>query len=211
MKSVTLAPEDHRYPAALQQRSGDKTPPHLSTLGNLDILHTKKLGLFCSVKCPGRLILRTYDLAQHLREAGVTVVSGFHSPIEKECLRLLLRGTQPIIICPARSLEGMRLPAEWKEPLGTGRLLLLSIFATNHRRADDRLVSRRNELVVRLADKVFLAYASPGGKTEQLRQTALAQSRQLFTLADSEQEPSDVSGIEQIEAQNPAKLLTGLI
>jgi len=34
------------------------------------------------------------------------VVSGFHALMEKECLDLLLRGTQPIVICPLASIEG---------------------------------------------------------------------------------------------------------
>lgn len=44
-----------------------------------------------------------------LRDAGVTVIGEFHSPMEKECLNILLRGSQPIIVCPARSLENMRI------------------------------------------------------------------------------------------------------
>jgi len=40
------------------------------------------------------------------------VISGFHTPAEKECLRILLRGAQPIIICPARSIEPIFL--SWK-------------------------------------------------------------------------------------------------
>jgi predicted AAA+ superfamily ATPase len=48
-----------------------------------------------------RGVLRTFALA--LREAGIPVIGGFHAPMEKECLDLLLRGTQPVVICPARS------------------------------------------------------------------------------------------------------------
>jgi len=32
------------------------------------------------------MTLRTYDLARALRDAGVPVISGFHSPIEKVAL-----------------------------------------------------------------------------------------------------------------------------
>lgn len=51
-------------------------------LGDLNILNQQSLALFCSVKCPGNLILQTYDLAQRLRKSGVTVIGGFHSPME---------------------------------------------------------------------------------------------------------------------------------
>ena len=63
------------------------------------------LGFFCATRCPGNVILRTYDLALPLREAGVPVIGGFHTPMEKECLEVLLRGQQPVVICPARSIE----------------------------------------------------------------------------------------------------------
>jgi len=48
-------------------------------IGNQEILQSKKLALFCSRRCPGKLILKACDLAHSLREAGVTVVDGFHS------------------------------------------------------------------------------------------------------------------------------------
>jgi hypothetical protein len=49
--------------------------------------------------------------------------------MERECLALLLRGTQPVIVCPARSIGRMRIPAAWKEATARGRLLALSPFA----------------------------------------------------------------------------------
>ena len=72
---------------------------------SLKILERRLLGLFCSTKCPGDAILQTYDLVRALRDAGVAVIGGFHSPMEKECLDLLLRGNQPIVICPAGLAE----------------------------------------------------------------------------------------------------------
>ena len=104
MDACTLIAADARYPARLRERLGDDAPAQLTTLGNLDILQTKPVALFCSVKCPGNLILQTYDLAQRWRDQGVTVISGFHSPMERECLNILLRSPHAVIICPARNL-----------------------------------------------------------------------------------------------------------
>ncbi|MBM4122358.1 MAG: hypothetical protein FJ249_07185 [Nitrospira sp.] len=62
------------FPPPLLMYLGKQAPKRISALGNLDILKHKSLALFCSVKCPGNLILQTYDLAQRLRQAGVTVI-----------------------------------------------------------------------------------------------------------------------------------------
>src|SRR5439155_817832 len=99
-----------------------------ASLGHRELLGHAKLGLFCSVRCPGALIVQTYELVRDLRDAGVTLLGGFHSPMEQECLRLVLRGGSPVIVCPARSVEDMRLQPEWKAPLQAGRLLLISPF-----------------------------------------------------------------------------------
>ena len=88
---MILTPGDAHWPQQIEKRLGRESPSRLHFLGNLDILQTKPVALFCSVKCPGNLILQTYDLAQKWRDQGVTVISGFHSPMERECLSILLR------------------------------------------------------------------------------------------------------------------------
>ena len=157
-----------RYPARLRERLGTKTPPNLCAIGKLKLFSLPKTALFCSVRCPGDAILHTYDQAVKWRDEGRCIISGFHSPVEKECLRILLRGSQPVIICPARGLENMRLPSDWKKPLADGRLLILSCFAATARRVTAALSVRRNEFVAALADEVWFAHISPGGGMQRL-------------------------------------------
>ena len=94
-------------------------------LGNPAILTLPKTAFFCSARCPGAVILAAHDQAASWRDAGQCVIGGFHSPIEKECLEILLRGKQPIIISLARGIEGMRARRGWNEPLAENRLLVL--------------------------------------------------------------------------------------
>ena len=101
------------------------------------------------------------------RDTGRCVISGFHSPVEKECLQILLRGTQPIIICPARSLP-RRVPPEWQQPLAAGRLLVLSPFTARENRVTADLATRRNEFVAALANEVFIVHATAGGHLDSL-------------------------------------------
>ena len=164
---LTLTSSQAYWPRQLDKRLDTVAPSRLWAIGNLEILAEHKVGLFCSVRCPGDAILGAYDTARKLRDEGVTVVSGFHSPVEKECLRILLRGKQPIIICLARALGRLRLPTEWRQALASGRLLLVSRFE-KARRADKNTARRRNELVAALSDEVLIIHAEPGGRIEHI-------------------------------------------
>jgi predicted Rossmann fold nucleotide-binding protein DprA/Smf involved in DNA uptake len=150
-------------------------------LGNYDINSSVKIAYFCSNKCAGNIILKAYDLAQELREKGITVISGFHTPVEKEVLRILLRGQQSIIICPARSIENWRMPSEYKKPIDDGRLLIISPFDKKHGRITAETSQIRNELVASLADMIFVACAAPGSKTALLVRE-LAESNNVFSF-----------------------------
>lgn len=156
--------------------------PTVAAIGPVEILRAPLLALFCSLRCPGELVLETYDLARALREGGVAVVSGFHTPMEKECLELLLRGRQPVVMCPARGIEGMRLPPALKTAIESGRMLLLSPFGQHDRRPTARLADERNRFVAALASEVFIAYANRGGRTEQLCRHLLAAGKPVSTF-----------------------------
>jgi predicted Rossmann fold nucleotide-binding protein DprA/Smf involved in DNA uptake len=178
-----LERETPEYPARVRARLGERAPASIAALGNRDLLRGRLLAFFCSVRCPGSLILRACDLACALRDAGVPVVGGFHSPVEQECLTLLLRGAQPVVVVLPRSVERMRLPPAWQEPLARGRLLLLSPFAAGQRRATEEAALARNRLAAALAEAVLIIHATPGGKTERFAAEALAWGVPLLTLA----------------------------
>jgi predicted Rossmann fold nucleotide-binding protein DprA/Smf involved in DNA uptake len=170
------------YPSCLQKYLGRHAPAVITGLGNLDILNHKKLAYFCSVKCPGHLVLKAHDLSQNLKQAGITVIGGFHSPIERECLTILLRGPQPIVVCPARCIEGMRIRAEYKKPLEEGRLLFLSAFKESQRRNTVETAMERNRLAVAFADAVFVAHASPNSKMEKFCHEVVKFGKPLYTF-----------------------------
>ena len=151
-------------------------------IGRSDILNNNKLAFFCSVKSPGEIILKTFDYAKQLRQDNITVISGFHSPMEQECLRILLKGTQPIIICPARSIKTMRIPADWKPHIDQGRLLILSPFDKQHKRTTAQSAQQRNAFIADIADSVFIAYAAPGSKTQALCQQMITTKKRLYTI-----------------------------
>jgi predicted Rossmann fold nucleotide-binding protein DprA/Smf involved in DNA uptake len=183
---ATIESTSPAFPVALQ--TGTLIPPvaQLWAIGNLDILKTPLLGLFCSTRCPGNVILRTYDLALALREAEVPIISGFHTPMEKECLDVFLRGTQPVVLCPARDIQRLRLPAAWRKPLAEGRLLIVSAIAAAQRRTTAALAEQRNRFVATLAQTICVAHAAPDSRTEQLCAELVAQGKYVYTLGLAE-------------------------
>lgn len=178
-----IEPTSPDFPTALLDGVLVASSHCIWAIGNLDILKTRMVGFFCSTKCPGSVIIHIYDLARTLRDAGISVISGFHAPMERECLDLLLRGTQPVIICPARNIERMRLPIAWQTPIAEGHLLILSPFSVPHRRPTADLAEQRNLFVSALASTVVIAHASRGSKIDRLSAKIVASGKQVYTLA----------------------------
>jgi predicted Rossmann fold nucleotide-binding protein DprA/Smf involved in DNA uptake len=182
MEILHLHREDPRYPSALPRYLGARAPETISVIGNVGLLENQFLAVFCSVKCPGSVILQTYDVAQALRESRRAIISGFHSPIERECLTILLRGVNPIVVCLARGIERMRMQQEYRKPLEEERLLLLSPFADNVCRADTATTTTRNLIVAALAPEVFVAHAEPLSRTAILCDDVLKWGKKLYTV-----------------------------
>ncbi|RKU22058.1 hypothetical protein C6500_05125 [Candidatus Poribacteria bacterium] len=176
-----ITQKDTNYPIRLEQYLKTETPETIWARGNIDLLPGQNAtlngdlwALFCSSKCPGEIILKAHDLAQEFRNAGIPTIGGYHSPVEQECLRVLLRGSQPILLCPARSIENMRLKPAWKDSLTEKRLLILSIFGEHHRRSTAVLANQRNAFVAALADKICIAHAAADSKILEFAQMVVS-------------------------------------
>lgn len=186
--------------------------PAIWAIGNLAILENNLLGFFCSAKCPGNIILKSYDLARALRDAGIAVISGFHSPIEKDSLDLFLRGNQPVVICPARSIAHMRIPSEWKKALDEARLLLLSPFSEKHKRITAQLAKARNLFVGSIGTVFFVPYAEPSGQTEKLCVKLIKAEKRVYTFRSKTNAKMVRLGVKPINLKaplpNPSAMLT---
>jgi predicted Rossmann fold nucleotide-binding protein DprA/Smf involved in DNA uptake len=180
---ISIEPTNTPCPAALRNGALMASHPRLWAIGDLDILNTPLLSFFCSTKCPGSVIVQVYDLARAMRDSGISVISGFHSPMEKECLNMLLRGRQSIVICPARNIERIRLPTAWRKPINEGRMLVISPFGGSQRRPTAELAQQRNLFVASLASTVVIAHASAGSRADRLSAGMVASGKAVLTLA----------------------------
>jgi len=133
-----------------------------SQLGNSSLLDLPLTAFLCSRKVPAEVVLRCYDWAIAQREAGNCVISGFHSPLEKDVLRYLLKGKQPVILALARGLK-----QTWEPPLqkalDEGRLLIISPFTEKTKRVSVDTAAVRNDMMIQLAGRIVVGYADSEG------------------------------------------------
>lgn len=166
----------------LNGQSGVSLPPQTTHLGNLSLLNQPLTALFCSNRCPGEFYLKTYDLARSMRDAGVPVIGGFQTPMERECLRLLHRGSQTVVICPARGIQHIRIPRDWRVALANDRLLVLSPFPSKVRRPTVKFAAQRNDMLASLTSRVFIARPAIGSRTEAFDLRQSRTGKPLLTL-----------------------------
>ncbi len=133
----------------------------IAIIGDKRLLQYPKVAFFCASKCPGDIILQSYDLAQYFRCYNIAVISGFHSPVEEQCFRILSNGMQPLILCPARNISKMRLSPSCRRSIRLKRLVIISPFINGVKRASRESAFKRNRFIASIAQAVFVAYASP--------------------------------------------------
>ena len=168
--------------------AGD-APEAIEFIGGAGIPERVPLGLICSVSCPGSVIIQTYDAIRALRDAGVVIVGGFHSPMEVECLDFLLRGSQAVLLVAATGVRHVALNTISRCALVENRLSVTSPFDDDDvEHATPRQGAYRNDLVAAVADVVFVPHASPGGKAEANAVRAIRRGQTVLTFADAANE-----------------------
>ena len=131
-------------------------------LGNEALLNCEKIGFLASRRVPPEAVMRSLDWATRMRDEGVCVMSGFQSPLEKEVLNILLKGTSPLILVLARRMWDERhIPTLFRKPLAEGRLLVVSPVSQSIRRVDAHSAAQRNRYIFDHADSLFLGAFDP--------------------------------------------------
>jgi len=135
-------------------------------VGEIELLNKSLLAIFSSAKCPANLILKAHDYAKEIRDGEMGVISGFHSPAEREVLEVLLKGKCPIIVVLGRRLKGARIPAVWKAEIERGRMLVISPFKEYQAYVTKEMSMKRNDLAARIAGRVLIVHASEEGSLQ---------------------------------------------
>ena len=122
--------------------------------GNKDLLHKQKVGFLASRKISTLSVLPTLDWAIEIsKRTDVAVVSGFHSRMERDVLKILLQGRCDIIVVLARGMY-RKLPPQYEEAMQHNRLLIISYEKENVTRVSETSAHKRNEYVKEIADEM---------------------------------------------------------
>ncbi len=135
----------------------------VSGVGAAELLHGPLLAFFASRQCPGAAIRAGTAWALQQGRSRSAVIGGFHSPLEQSVLRLLLGAGCPVVVVLARPAMGASLHSTWRDAFAAKKMAVVSASATRER-LTARAAGDRNELAARLADRVVVAHASPGGQ-----------------------------------------------
>ena len=181
---ATLRLGSPAYPQALLEGLGSDAPNEFWAAGPLQLLDQPKTGFFCSSQCPGSIILKTFDAITRMRDEGRVLIGGFHAVTEWECLGILLRGRQPVIWVPARSIAGMHLKPELLPAFDAGRLLILSPFPPKDKRITATHAEARNRFVCALSDRVFVPHAAPNSRTLAICDQLKSSGKQIVNADD---------------------------
>ena len=82
----------------------------MSTLGNTELLERHLVAFFASRSVTPEAENRCLAWAEAMCETDSVIISGFHSPLEKRVLKLLLERKHPVALFLGRAMY-KRLPA----------------------------------------------------------------------------------------------------
>ena len=130
--------------------------------GNPDCLASPLTAFFASRECPGTAIRMAMDWALQQARLRQPLVGGFHSPLERSVLELLLEAGSPVVVVLARPAASARLNRSWRDAIRRGHLSVVSA-TEGLSQLTGRQAATRNEVVARLAASIVIAHVRLGG------------------------------------------------
>ena len=157
-----MKPAPITLPALCAQRVGTELATRIVGVGETALLAEPLLGLIASRECPGHVLIETLARVPEWVKAGRVNVSGFHSPLEQQVLRSVLRRKGRVVKVLARGMSDYRPTAEEREPLAAGQMLVITACPPAVRRTTRETALDRNRLVLALASEIVAPFITDG-------------------------------------------------
>ena len=144
--------------------------------GNKDLLDRYLVAFFASRKTPEDVVPKALRWAEMICQTDKVVISGFHSPLEKQVLQVLLEHKHPVILALGRSIY-KRIPKEYEQPLAEDRMLIVNI--SNASRQGWWTSQHRNFTIAHWADECIMAGVHQGSTLDVLHDVNKSKSVKL--------------------------------
>ena len=177
-------------------------------VGNLDIIEKKPvIGVLASGKAPGTVVWDSYHFFYALRDAGVTIAGGWHSPLEKGILDALIEGKVNVAFFAAKGLKGRGFQQKFKLLDKASRGLMISPFPDSVTKIDGTEGPRlRNKLLAAISDVLLIPYIKPGGKLFHMLNAENAFLNKAFVLNHSENDKISLK-VRRVDANHVSDLI----
>ncbi len=120
--------------------------------GNKDLLDRELVAFLASRKATPHDAQLAREWAESICQTDKVVISGFHSPLEKEILNILLENHRPVIIALGRALY-KKVPPHLQSAFDEGRLLFVSFRGYSSHSCNS--AQQRNWGIAALADEIY--------------------------------------------------------
>lgn len=155
-----MKPAPLLFPPHCAQHVAPDDSAGLVGVGEKALLSEPLLGLIASRECPGHVLLETLDLVPEWTKTRRIIVSGFHSPLEQQVLRSVLRRKGRVVKVLARGMTDYRPTAEERGPMAAGNMLVITPHPPEVRRTTRETALARNRLVLALSNEIVVPYIS---------------------------------------------------
>lgn len=143
----------------------------MTTLGDTSIFSISSTGFLCSRQYASKAILPCLDWAVSVaNDADACIMSTFHSPLEADVLKFLLRGKCMIILVLARSLY-KKIPPEYQQAIDEGRMLIISV--SDQTRISKDSANKANEFILDHSQNIVFGFISEGSHLNDIKVQAM--------------------------------------
>ena len=163
-----MKPAPVTLPPHFAQRAGIEAATRIVGARETALLAEPLLDLIASRESPGHVLLETLDRVPEWVKADRVIVSGLHSPLEQQVQRSALRRKGRVVKVLARGMLDYRPTADEREPLATGRMLVITAYPPEVHRTTRETALPRNRLVLALSSKIVTPYVADGSPLAEL-------------------------------------------
>ena len=213
MEYRVITPDDSKYPQQLIKRLGDRRPDNIYYSGPLELLDHFTIGVICSDKSGGIVLIETNQVLFTVREYEMNYVGSWHSVIETEIFRLsLFQKNTTTTLFSAKGLQAETFDSylldrfypplhefperdEYFRRAKTGEMLILSVSNPEETRQLRKNIMERNWISCVLADIVFIPYGPKGSKTYTMAKRISKENIPIFTIDHEESKDLHELGI----------------